>query len=123
MSEEDTGGISVDYDTLVDQISARNSEDSERAQSAGESRAAIKEFLEETGLHSKVFSFGRALMKQKKVAVQLDMLRSLDEMIPLLRAWIDGNHGQRDMLDEVGDEKVPLDDENGNVTPFDPEAA
>lgn len=125
-TDEQNAEINVDYDTFVDQISNRNREDSERAQSSGVSRAEIKEFLENTGLHPKAFSFMRMIMKQKKFATQMDILRSIDEGLPLIRAWIDGNHGQRDMLDggavEMSDEQVPLNDDS-EVQPFDPEAA
>lgn len=107
MAEDDEGGVSVTYDDLINEISERNREDSERASSAGESRQKIKEFLDATGVHPKVFSFARSILRQKKHTVQIDMMRSVEEVMPLVKACIDGNHGQADMFDDPADYSEP----------------
>jgi len=106
MSEDTDDGVSVTYDDLINEISDRNREDSERASSAGESRQKIKEFLDKTGVHPKVFSFARSILKQKKHTVQMDMMRSVKEVMPLVEACVDGNHGQPDMFDTADEEPV-----------------
>lgn len=107
MAEDDEGGVSVTYDDLINEISDRNREDSERASSAGESRQKIKEFLDKTGVHPKVFSFARSILRQKKHTVQIDMMRSVEEVMPLVKACVDGNHGQADMFDGPADYSEP----------------
>lgn len=97
MPDDEKAEIDVDYDTLISDISDRNAEDSERAQSAGESRQKIKTFLDETGLHPKAYSFCRMVLKQKKYATQSDILRSMKEAMPHVEAYVMGN--QADMFD------------------------
>lgn len=135
MAEEQTTEIDLNYDDFIADVTARNREDSERAQSAGESRQKIAEFLDETGLHPKAYSFCRMVLRQKKYAAQSDILRSMKEALPHVEAYVMGN--QADMFDKAGDEPdddapEPVDfadpdapeddggsdDEPGNVTPF-----
>lgn len=123
MAEDDEGGVSVTYDDLINEISERNREDSERASSAGESRQKIKEFLDATGVHPKVFSFARSILRQKKHTVQIDMMRSVEEVMPLVKACIDGNHGQADMFDDPADYSEPgnqVDDDDPDFEDLDP---
>jgi hypothetical protein len=101
-------GPSIEHDALIDQIEARNREDKQRASSAGESRAAIKEFLEDTDLHPKAFSMFRTILKlldrdngQHKAQ---DLIRSLKAGIPLVEAHVGG---QPDMFDRAGDDLAP----------------
>ena len=56
-------GPTVEHDDLISNIEARNREDATRASSAGESRAAIKEFLDDTNMHPKAFSWCRVILK------------------------------------------------------------
>jgi hypothetical protein len=98
-------GPSIEHDALIDQIEARNREDKHRASSAGESRAKIKDFLEDTDLHPKAFSMFRTILKlldrdngQHKAQ---DLIRSLKAGIPLVEAHVGG---QPDMFDQAGDD-------------------
>ena len=101
-------GPSIKHDALIDQIEARNREDKHRASSAGESRAAIKGYLEETDLHPKAFSMFRTILKlldrdngQHKAQ---DLIRSLKAGIPLVEAHVSG---QPDMFDNAANDLTP----------------
>jgi hypothetical protein len=102
-------GPSIEHDALIDQIEARNREDKQRSSSAGESRALIKEFLEDTDLHPKAFSMFRTILKlldrdngQHKAQ---DLIRSLKAGIPLVEAHVGG---QPDMFDRAGADLAPV---------------
>lgn len=88
MSEEPE--INIDGDDLIANILDRNAEDAERASSAGESRAALKMFLEDSGVHPKALSAMRVGMKIKKEAHRLDWLRSMEAMLPHVAGYIEG---------------------------------
>lgn len=85
-------GPAVDHDTLIDFASARNVEDRERASSAGESRALIGTFLEETSLNSKALSWARSIMKKADMdrAKAMDIIRSLEVVLPMVKAHVSG---------------------------------
>jgi hypothetical protein len=102
-------GPSIEHDALIDQIEARNREDKHRASSAGESRAKIKDFLEDTDLHPKAFSMFRTILKlldrdngQHKAQ---DLIRSLKAGIPLVEAHVGG---QPDMFDQADSDLAPV---------------
>lgn len=65
-----------------------NTEDSERASDAGESRQRIGAFLEKTKLNAKAFSHMRMGLRIKKESNRLDWLRSLKMMLPMIEAEI-----------------------------------
>lgn len=87
-------GPSVDHDALIDQIQARSAEEYARASDAAESGAKINEFLEETGLNSQAFSWGKSILKKlpKKdgQAKAMDVIRSLELIVPMLKAHVGG---------------------------------
>ena len=116
MSEEEATEITIDHDSLINQISARNSEDGERASSAGESRAEMKAFLEDTGIHNKAFSHIRAGMKIKKESQRLDWLRSMEVMLPMVAAEIRGQ-STPDMFEAPAAEPVPDDEAESYLGP------
>jgi hypothetical protein len=93
---------SVRFDQLIDFIAARNFDDSGAASIAAEARLATKEFLEETGLNSQALSWGRVILKKlhkdNGEAKALDVLRSLDLILPMIRAHVEGQ-GTVDMFD------------------------
>ena len=109
--EDEVTDIDLEHDQLIGQISARNREDGERASSAGESRAEVKAFLEDTGVHPKAFAAIRAGMKIKKEAQQLDWLRSLEIMLPMVAAEIRGQ-STADMFE--GDAPEPVSDDEAD---------
>jgi len=86
-------GPQIEHDTLISNIEARNREDGERASSAGESRAAIKEFLDETNMNPKAFSWCRVILKQKDQAKAMDMIRSLEVGLAMVKAHVAGQQG------------------------------
>jgi hypothetical protein len=86
-------GPQIEHDTLIGNIEARNREDGERASSAGESRVAIKEFLDETNMNPKAFSWCRVILKQKDPAKAMDMIRSLEVGLAMVKAHVSGQQG------------------------------
>jgi hypothetical protein len=87
-------GPIVRHDQLLGFVSARNRDDEDAASIAGDSRAATREFLEETGLNSQALSWGRVIVKKLRQdngeAKALDVLRSLDVILPMIRAHVEG---------------------------------
>ena len=89
-------GPSIEHDTLIDQMGARNQEDAQRASSAGESRAEIKAFLEDTNMNPKAFSWLRMVLKQndKDQAKAMDIIRSLEVGLPMIKSHVSGQQGE-----------------------------
>jgi hypothetical protein len=103
--DEDREPLNIEYDTLIAAITARNKEDGERASSAGESRQKIGEFLETTGMNGQAFSWCRSILKKKKYSQQMDVLISLEEALPMIRAAVMG--GQTEMVLDAAPEEAP----------------
>lgn len=93
--------LDIEHDELLTQIIDRNREDSERASTAGSSRAAIKEFLETTGMNSKAFSWCRVILKAKKYSQRMDIIRSLEEALPMVKAHVVGQDFGPDLVDRA----------------------
>ena len=119
-------GPDIDHDTLIAHVAARNNEDSIRASSAGESRQKIGEFLEDTGLNSKAYSWIRSILKQKTQEKQMDIIRSLEVARPMVKAHVAGQ-STPDMFDgepvqpaedDPDFDDVPAFDQDDNVVPF-----
>lgn len=87
-------GPDVDHDRLISFAAARNSEDAERASSAGESRQLIGEFLEDTGMNGKALSWLRAILKQKKTEKAMDIIRSLEHGLPMVKSHLGGQQSE-----------------------------
>lgn len=94
-------GPSLDHDELISNAAVWNAADRKRASSAGETRAEIKEFLEETGMNGKALSWLRQILKindkddgQSKA---MDVIMSLEKGLPMIRAHVAGQ-GTPDML-------------------------
>jgi hypothetical protein len=87
-------GPKVEHDALIDQIEQRSKEEYARGSDAAESGAKVKEFLDETGLNSQAFSWGKSIMKKlpKKdgQAKAMDVIRSLEVILPMLKNHIGG---------------------------------
>jgi len=88
-------GPTVEHDDLISNIEARNREDGERASYAGESRAMIKAFLDDTNMNPKAFSWLRAILKvnDKDQAKAMDMIRSLEVGLAMVKAHVSGQQG------------------------------
>jgi hypothetical protein len=90
-------GPDVDHDRLISFASARNEEDAERASSAGESRQLIGEFLEDTGMNGKALSWLRVILKQKKTEKAMDIIRSLEHGLPMVKQHLGGQQSEMDL--------------------------
>ena len=88
-------GPAVEHDDLISNIEARNREDTTRASSAGESRASIKAFLDETNMNPKAFSWCRVILKvaDKDQAKAMDMIRSMEVGLAMVKAHVSGQQG------------------------------
>lgn len=85
---EQSGDASLEADELIQAMKEFNTEDSERASDAGESRQRIGTFLEKTKLNNKAFSFFRGLLRVKKESTRLDILRSVELILPAIKAEV-----------------------------------
>ncbi|MGL6209130.1 MAG: hypothetical protein ACRC14_04790 [Paracoccaceae bacterium] len=85
-----TSGPDIEHDALIGQIEARNREDHSRASSAGESRQHIGEFLEQSNMNSQAFSWCRTILKKPDEAKQMDIIRSLETALPMIKAHVTG---------------------------------
>lgn len=85
-------GPDVDPDEMIDFALARNREDAARASDAGESRQMIGDFLERTSLNKKAFAFSRTILKAaaKDTAKGMDIIRSVEAVLPAIRAHVAG---------------------------------
>lgn len=121
--------LDIDHDELIASIINRNSEDHERASSAGESRNEIKAFLDETGMNSQAYSWMRSIMKKPKYSQRMDIIRSLEEALPMVKAHVMGQGFGPDLVDQAqatdfadpGDDKVDDADLDAEQTEFDGE--
>lgn len=100
-------GPDIEHDTLIAFAAARNDEDRRRNTSAGESRAKIREYLDETGLNSKALSWLRQILKTNEKddgqAKAMNIIRSLKKALPMVEAHVAGQ-GTGDMFpDEAGE--------------------
>lgn len=87
-------GPSIEHDELIGFSAARNDEDRKRASSAGESRAKIKEFLDDTGMNGKALSWLRQILKTADKddgqAKAMDVIMSLKKGLPMVEAHVAG---------------------------------
>lgn len=86
--------LEVDADLLISEIQQRSAEEYARGSDAGESGAKTKEYLDETGLNSQAFSWGKSILKKlpKKdgQAKAMDVIRSLYAILPHLENHVIG---------------------------------
>lgn len=95
---------SVGHDELIDQIEALNRSDEARQMIASEDREAVQEFLEATNLNPRAFSWCRSILKMKDHGKAMDLMRSLDLALPMVRAHLTGQQPEL-----FSDDCVPLD--------------
>lgn len=99
-------GPDINHDGLIDFIEECNREDSERASSAGETRQAIGEFIESTGMNSKALAWCRQILKAKNQSKQMDIIMSLEKALPMIKDHVSGQ-GTAEM--ELEDQAPPPD--------------
>jgi len=101
-------GPDIEHDRLIAFIAARNQEDGDRASDAGESRQAIGEFIEETGMNGKALSWMRQILKtnDKSQSKAMDIILSVEKALPMIKAHVAGQ-GTPDMFPEEGDDDQP----------------
>lgn len=90
--------LEIDKSEVLEAMQGFNTEDSERASDAGESRQRIGEFLNKTSLNNKAFSHCRAVLRFKKDDKRQDWLRSMRALMPLMEEQIAAN-GTLDAFD------------------------
>lgn len=112
-------GPDVDHDRLISFAAARNEEDAERASSAGESRQLIGKFLEDTGMNGKALSWLRIILKQKKTDKAMDIIRSLEHGLPMVKQHLGGQQSEMDLVSGKSEEDL----EPGEPEFVDPDAA
>lgn len=87
-------GPSVEHDALIGQIEARAREQFARSSDASESAAKVKEFVDETGLNTRAYTWLSAIIKTlpKKdgQAKAMDVIRSLEVGLPMIKAHVAG---------------------------------
>jgi hypothetical protein len=90
--------LEIDQDEVLQHMQNFNTEDSERASDAGESRQRIGTFLEKTGINNKAFATCRAVLRMKKDDKRQDWLRSMRALMPLMEQEI-AKDGTKDAFD------------------------
>lgn len=126
--------LEIDKGKVLEAMNGFNTEDSERASDAGESRQRIGEFLEKTSINNKVFSHCRMVLRMKKDDKRQDWLRSMRALLPLMEEQIaaDGTRDAFDVPAEAkaqaatvqGDEaQADATEADGDASGVDPEAA
>lgn len=112
-------GPDIDHDKLIGKIDKWNGEDRARASTAAETRGEIGQFTESTGVNPKALSFLRSI---KKVAAReggqakaMDIIRSIEKGLPMVKADIGGQQSEMDLADqepvtepEVEPEEAPV---------------
>lgn len=103
-------GPSVEHDKLIGQLEARIREEVARSSDASESAAKLKTFLDETELNSQAVSWMKVILKKlpkKDGQVKaMDVIRSLEEMIPMIKNHV-GGQGTSEMDLDGPQEQAP----------------
>jgi hypothetical protein len=114
---KDPNVIDVTHDDLISELGQRKHEETKRKSDASESGDKTKKFLERTGLNSQAFSWGGSILKKldKKdgEAKAMDIIRSLEVMLPMLKNQVQGQSTMDMDLEPAPDEGtvVPINDE------------
>lgn len=90
--------LEIDTAEVIEAMHGFNTEDSERASDAGESRQRIGEFLNKTSINNKAFSHCRMVLRMKKDENRQDWLRSMRALMPMMEEQI-AAEGTRDAFD------------------------
>lgn len=107
-----TPDIEVTHDQLLNHMSARMAEEKARQSDGGESAAKTSKFLDETGLNSQALRTMTTVLKKlpKKKGQQkaMDIIRSLEVMLPMIKNHVEGQGTQE--MDLGDDTVVPISD-------------
>lgn len=136
----DQSGPELDHDEFIGHMEARIREERQRSSDASESAERSEEFNEKTGMNNQALGWCKSILKKldKKDGEHkaMDIVRSLECALPLLKDHITGQQGEMP-LDEpeeeipAGFEENPDDDETeafnadvdeavDGIEPFDP---
>ena len=115
--------VQLDAEAFIADLKARAAEEHARGSDASESAAKVKEFLEDTNMNSQAYSWAKTILKKlpkKDGAVKaMDVIRSLEAALPLLKNHIMGNSPQEMNLDGDAEPEAAPDEDDGTVTPID----
>lgn len=110
-------GPDIDHDALIGKVEKWNDEDRARASTAAETRGEIGDFTERTGMNPKALSMVRtikkAAMKDGGQAKAMDIIRSLEMALPMVKADISGQ--QSDMDFEATEDQPEIEPETAPV--------
>lgn len=120
-------GPDIEHDQLIGKIERWNGEDRQRASSAGETRSDIGLFIEQSGMNNKALAMCRTIMKEGGKdggqAKAMDVIRSLETALPMIKAHIGGQQSELD-LDPVEQDAIDPEGEDlpkpSYTTTFDP---
>jgi hypothetical protein len=94
-------GPEIEHDELIGKVDKWNGEDRARASTAAETRGEIGAFTERTGMNPKALSMVRtikkAAMKDGGQAKAMDIIRSLEMALPMVKADISGQQSEMDL--------------------------
>ncbi len=109
----DQAQIAVEHDALLGLIGELTAKEYERASDAAESGKKLKDFIEETNLNSQAVSWCKSIVKKlpkKDGEVKaMDVIRSLEVCLPMVKAHVEGQGTQEMDLGPTPDE----DESNG----------
>lgn len=114
-------GPTFEHDALISEIERQARDEHARSADASESAAKTSEFIEETGINSQALAWLKTIVKKmpKKdgQAKAMDIIRSLEAGLPMIRAHVEGQGTGEMFPDEpeadapTGVEDEPEDDE------------
>lgn len=104
-------GPEIDHDHLIGKIGKWNGEDRARASTAAETRGDIGQFTEQTGMNAKALSMLRTIMKAAVrdggQAKAMDIIRSLEKALPMVKAEVAGQPELPGMDDDAVEPAEP----------------
>lgn len=107
-AEQPTDDITVNQAQLLEHMFARIAEEVERSSDASESADKTDKFLEQTGLNSQAYSWGRSILKKlpkKNGALKaMDIILSLKVILPMLQDHVENLGGAQMDFDGPQDE-------------------
>lgn len=103
----DTEEAAIQHDQLIGKLDQWKEKAHAVAQDAGEIAQDVGDFVEKTGVNKKALAFVRGLHKMKPEKRD-DVLRSLDEILPMARDHWTGQ-SIPDMLEEADISSDPVD--------------
>jgi hypothetical protein len=109
-----SGGPELDHDKVICFITDRNTEDRARAESAGESRQKIGQFLEDHAMNGKALSWLRQIVKvndksDSGQAKAMDIILSLKAGLAIVEDHVRGQQSAMDFDPADADDTGPVD--------------